>query len=138
MSTEAAVIPNAKRLLQERAAADMVNDYDTYRRAVHADGTPNDHKQLMEIQMKLTGAEMEKKTGLYDGLAVFNFHIATNGTTAIEATPVALPDAEPTKPEAWPFRDVVQAPTPLADPLLDVDAVDFDELLSGATPLETK
>ncbi len=150
MSVPTSLIPEAKRRLQELAAEHIVADYQDYRSAVLTDGTPVDLRQLIDIQMRLTGAEMEKKSGLYDGLAVFNFHISTGSAPmelemvqeAAELQKTLGPYKEIEAVEApWPFKDVIEAPVaPSAPQDAPVTAEtlleSLDEMLAGAVPLD--
>lgn len=94
MTSAIATISNQKQALQELSAAHMVEDFKDYREKVIADGDADDHRKLMEIHMKLTGAEMDKKIDPNAHLATFNF-IFNNG--GVHATIEAQPRQQPTE-----------------------------------------
>lgn len=97
-------IATAKSELQERAARDIVEDYKDYRTSVLTDGGPEDKRKLVEMQIRLIGAEVDKKGDGFGSLPVFNF-IIHRGDQPTEITPSArhepaadVVDVEPIEP----------------------------------------
>lgn len=68
-------IATAKSQLQNRAAEDILEDYKDYRSSVLTDGGPEDKRKLVELQIRLIGAEADKKGDGFGSLPVFNFII---------------------------------------------------------------
>ena len=139
MSTPS-LIATEKARLQERAAQDIYADYEDYRQEVLTDGNAEDKRKLVDMQMKLIGAEMDKKSGVYDGLAVFHFHMAAPG----ESMALEVVQEAPKAIEApWPFKDVVEAghgpadaaPEPHTPPSAD-DLLESLDVMLGALPLD--
>ena len=83
MSKQLSVINEAKNALQTRAAEVLLQDFKEYRTAVITDGTVDDKRKLVELEMRLTGAEPDKKADPFGNLPVFNFIInrSHDGTT---------------------------------------------------------
>lgn len=136
MSTPA-LIPTEKRRLQELAASHIVADYQDYRDKAIVDGDVTDMRQLVDLQMRLIGAEMEKKANANDGLAVFHFHMST-GEAPMEFVQ-EVPKEPEALPEPWPFKDVVVDATPVSqEPPIDADTLlqGLDDMLAGAVPLD--
>ena len=83
MKTNVATLSEAKTLLQNKAAEVLMQDFKDYREAVITDGTIDDKRKLIEMEMRLTGAEPDKKADPFANLPVFNFIInrSHDGTT---------------------------------------------------------
>lgn len=83
MKTNIATLSEAKTLLQNKAAEVLLQDFKDYREAVITDGTIDDKRKLIEMEMRLTGAEPDKKADPFANLPVFNFIInrSNDGTT---------------------------------------------------------
>ena len=75
MKTNVATLSEAKTLLQNKAAEVLMQDFKDYREAVITDGTIDDKRKLIEMEMRLTGAEPDKKADPFANLPVFNFII---------------------------------------------------------------
>ena len=94
-------IATAKSELQERAARDIVEDYRDYRSSVLTDGDPEDKRKLVEMQIRLIGAEVDKKGDGFGSLPVFNFiiHRGDQGTkvqpTVLREVQADVVDVEP-------------------------------------------
>jgi len=107
----------AKTALQDRAAKDIIDDYKAYREAVNTDGNVDDKRKLVELQMRLTGAEADKKADPLSNLPVFNFIInrdrgeAAPAEVEVVKTRKKLPKAA--EPEV---TDVTEIPQPLQMP----------------------
>lgn len=79
MTTAITTIAEAKTLLQNRAAEVLMQDFKVYREAVIMDGSIDDKRKLIEMEMRLTGAEPDKKADPFANLPVFNFIINRSG-----------------------------------------------------------
>lgn len=132
-STALVSIAKQKTALQERAAAHMLVDYEDYRDAVSTDGSVDDKRKLLELQMRLTGAEMERKVDQNAHLATFNF-VFNNGITAtmvpaptevVDMGMADVVDVEPTETPPPP-----PGVRPMTVEMMDVDAMlgDLDEM----------
>ena len=124
------IIPERKDTLQQRAARDILGDYLEYRKMVAMDGTVDDRRKLTELQIRLIGAEVEKKVDPNANLPVFNF-IINGGSQPMQLTPhmpvldVHVTEVSATVPEA------VEPEQANPDPL---GAAGLDALLSFLEP----
>ena len=96
-----------KAALQTRAAEDVLGDYKEYRAAALTDGSIDDKRKLVELQMRLIGAEADKKADPNANLPVFNFVFHSGGMQATmqvqpDAAPVEIIDADT---QAWSPQD---------------------------------
>lgn len=72
---QATTIAEAKALIQRTAAEHLRADFIDYRSAVLTDGGPDDMRKLVELEIRLIGAEADKKADGFANLPVFNFII---------------------------------------------------------------
>lgn len=100
-------IATAKSELQERAAHDIVQDYKDYRTSVLTDGGPEDMRKLVEMQIRLIGAEVDKKGDGFGSLPVFNF-IIHRGDQPTEITPSARHEPPADAVDVEPIEQVQQ------------------------------
>lgn len=120
-------VAESKTTLQEAVAADIVEDYRTYRREAISSESPDDIRKLVELQVRLIGAEPDRRAGVNDNLPTFNFIFNQGGLQAtIEPAPVQLvqddtPKALEEAQEA--FHPVPALPTP-TEMTLDFEAID--------------
>ena len=68
-------IADAKALIQRTAAEHLRADFIDYRTSVLTDGGPEDMRKLVELEIRLIGAEADKKGDGLGNLPVFNFII---------------------------------------------------------------
>jgi hypothetical protein len=122
----------AKTALQNKAAEDMMADYKEYRQAVLTDGNVEDKRKLVDLQMRLTGAEADKKTDPLSNLPVFNFIINRDrGEAAPAEVEVIKTRKKLPKAAANQVTDVTEVtPKPLPVPSsLDVMFTNLDSML---------
>lgn len=86
-------IATAKSQLQNRAANDILEDYKDYRSSVLTDGGPEDKRKLVELQIRLIGAEADKKGDGFGSLPVFNF-IIHRGDQDTKVQPTVLQEVD--------------------------------------------
>lgn len=146
MGTELTNIIERRTELQARAAEDVLDDYKHYREEVLTDGDADDMRKLVELQMKLIGAEADKKGDANAHLPVFQFVFHGGAVEAtIQASPVTLeapdtrgpwpfpnrpPDPQLAGDAAPPVDEVV--PKPLVAPTAETLLADLDGLLRAA------
>lgn len=117
MKTNIATLSEAKTLLQNKAAEVLMKDFKEYREAVITDGTIDDKRKLIEMEMRLTGAEPDKKADPFANLPVFNFIInrshdgttpnsAAEQVTEIQVEPERRKRGRPPKVRPAPPEDV--------------------------------
>lgn len=128
MTSTAISISKQKQVLQELAAAYLTDDYLEYRDKVRADGDIEDYRKLNELNMKLTGAEMERRIDQNAHLATFNF-VFNNGikATITEHKQEVLETLEDVTPQPAAQPDIVDAQIKV----VEVPPQDVDALLSG-------
>jgi hypothetical protein len=103
MSKQLSVINEAKNALQTRAAEVLLQDFKEYRTAVITDGTVDDKRKLVELEMRLTGAEPDKKADPFGNLPVFNFIINRGqDVPAQQAEPMQTVETMPDQPVKRP------------------------------------
>lgn len=101
---QATTIAEAKSLIQQTAAEHLRADFIDYRSAVLTDGGPDDMRKLVELEIRLIGAEADKKGDGFANLPVFNFIIhrgdqPTDGTRSEHSeTDADVVDVEPIEP----------------------------------------
>ncbi len=123
MTSAISTISSKKQVLQELAASHMVADFMDYRDKVLVDGDVDDHRKLIEVEMRLTGAEMDKKVDPNAHLTTFNFVFNNGGVHAtIETKPADVLEAKPlevledvTPPAPPPQRRYVPEPVTESD-----------------------
>ena len=115
-------ISTHKALLQEHAARDILGDYKQYRREALSSEDPDAIRKLVEMQMRLIGAEPDKKQDQFAHLPTFNFIFHQGG---VQAT---LQQVEVVQSHALPQASPPAAlPTPLPEP----EPLDLDDALSA-------
>lgn len=133
MAVDPSIIPEQKAALQARAALDVLADYKIYRTEVLTDGDADDMRKLVEMQMKLIGAEADKKQDQNSNLPVFNFIFHGGSVQAVlQAEPPPLVEVVEATPLLSPFPDPGAVETCPRD-VLDLDALlaDIDAQLGG-------
>lgn len=113
-------ISTHKALLQESAARDILSDYKQYRREALSSDDPDVIRKLVEMQMRLIGAEPDKKQDQFAHLPTFNFIFHQGG---VQAT---LQQVEVVHTPALPAAPVAPLP-PVAEPV----ELDLDDALSA-------
>lgn len=107
-------IAAAKTALQNKAAEDIIADYKAYREAVSTDGNVDDKRKLVELQMRLTGAEPDKKADPLSNLPVFNFIINRDrgeaAPAAVEVTPNRKKLPKSAEPDVTDVTEITPQP----------------------------
>ena len=123
----ATTIADAKALIQRTAAEHLQADFNDYRSSVLTDGGPEDMRKLVELEIRLIGAEADKKGDGFGNLPVFNFIIhrgdpeGDEPQTVQQVTDVEVLDVTEVQP--------VQ-PAPPEEPVAPVTEKKLDLLLS--------
>ena len=130
-----ALLATAKTELQSRAADDIIEDYKEYRTAVLTDGSVEDKRKLVELQMRLTGAEADKKGDGFGNLPVFNF-IINRGEKGETKRPVGRPRREETI-DVSAIADVQTLEISNEQPAPLVPEVNVDELMANLDTIFT-
>ena len=133
-STPGQALAQSKERLQLRVAETILSDFEEYRLAARADGDPDSIRKLLDMQIRLIGAEAEKKVDPNAGLAVFNISIGTNGVSAV-VQPMTQQVVLEDQPHPDPTTQAVPELAPLATPrvhyTLEQTLVDAVDLLEG-------
>ena len=113
-------ISTAKTAVQERAAKDLLGDYAQYRREVLSSDDVDAMRKLVEMQIRLIGAETDKKQDQNAHLPTFNFVFHHGGVQAtVQQVEVVQPAEAPGAPsQALPTPSPA---TPATPPTLDLD-----------------
>ena len=130
-----ALLATAKTELQSRAADDIIEDYKEYRTAVLTDGSVEDKRKLVELQMRLTGAEADKKGDGFGNLPVFNF-IINRGEQGEAKRPVGRPRREETI-DVSAITEVQAIEVSTEKPSTQVPEVNVDELMANLDTIFT-
>lgn len=130
-----ALLATAKTELQSRAADDIIEDYKEYRTAVLTDGSVEDKRKLVELQMRLTGAEADKKGDGFGNLPVFNF-IINRGEKGETKRPVGRPRREETI-DVSAITEVQALEVSTEKPSPQVPEVNVDELMANLDTIFT-
>lgn len=133
MSTDITTIAEAKTLLQNKAAEVLLQDFKEYRTAVITDGTIDDKRKLIEMEMRLTGAEPDKKLDQFANLPVFNFII--NRGQGTEAPGEAAPLETVTEIQVEPVRRKRGRPPKVRPPVQELQPVQPTSNRKDLTPL---
>lgn len=118
--TALSIIPERKSTLQTRAARDVLSDYVDYRASVLTDGSVDDKRKLVELQMRLIGAEADKKLDPNANLPTFNF-VFHNGIHASIEPALQVQDITDVQPKEEPQLLQVQTQPP---PTLEASGLD--------------
>lgn len=130
-----ALLSSAKTELQSRAADDLIADYKEYRTAVLTDGSVEDKRKLVELQMRITGAEADKKGDGFGNLPVFNF-IINRGEQGETKRPVGRPRREETI-DVSAITEVQALEVSAEKPSPQVPEVNVDELMANLDTIFT-
>lgn len=118
----------AKTALHETVARDIVQDYLTYRSAALGSEDPDDARRLVDMQIRLIGAEPDRKAGVNDNLPTFNFIFNQGGLQAtIEPAPVQLVQ-DVTPQEA--LEHAIQAAETTMPQVVEFDFEAIDDLVA--------
>lgn len=122
--------------LQERIARDLMGDYTAYRSAVLAEGSVEDHRKLVEVQLRVTAAELKRQADSNAGLTTFNITFSSNAPTVFGSPPLpieVLAVEVPDHPQDAKWQDA-NPPTGGARPTHGVIDIDLPPLPSTLPP----
>lgn len=129
--------------LQERIARDLMGDYTAYRSAVLAEGSVEDHRKLVEVQLRVTAAELKRQADSNAGLTTFNITFSSSNTPTVFGSPplpievlaVEVPDhqqdARPPTGSARPTHGVIDIDLPPLPSTLPPQRRESDTILDG-------
>jgi hypothetical protein len=123
--------------LQERIARDIMGDYIAYRSAVLAEGSVEDHRKLVEVQLRVTAAELKRQADPHAGLTTFNITFSSSNAPTVfggSPLPIEVLAVEVPDPQQDAQRQDARPPTGGARPTHRVIDIDLPPLPSTLPP----